>query len=171
MLDFFRKKKPPKRFPPVPDWRPAIVQPLSRIIERMHFYLGKERDFAVFGHGTCVVVESGLSDEDAIAAAKVTLDQIFRYHPDMNPQRMEDGNILVTYNHPAFNVVLADIVAANWHEIDRRHQQALATDEVLMTPRGPNIFDDFGKKALFGRCYMFMDADAPNVVQMERIGL
>lgn len=134
----------------------------------MHYYLGEERDFAVFEHGTCALLEDGLSDEDAIAAAKSILHNIFHYHPDMNPQPMEDGNILVTYNHPAFNVVLADIVTANWSEIDRCHQQALATDEVLMTPMGPNVFDDFGKKALFGRCFMFMDADAPKVVRIER---
>jgi hypothetical protein len=33
---------------------------------------------------------------------------------------------------------------------------------------GANRFDEFGKKALFGRCYMFMDADAPNIVAIER---
>ncbi|AGH86296.1 hypothetical protein F504_3784 (plasmid) [Ralstonia pseudosolanacearum FQY_4] len=37
-----------------------------------------------------------------------------------------------------------------------------------MTPQGSNIFDAFGKKALFGRCFMFMDAQAPVVVRIVR---
>lgn len=43
-------------------------------------------------------------------------------------------------------------------------------DEVLITPLGPNVFDDFGKMALFGRCFMFMDAQDPKVVRIERKG-
>jgi hypothetical protein len=86
----------------------------------------------------------------------------------MNPLPMDDGNVLVQYNHPAVNVVLWDVVERHWAEIDARHQDALATHEVLITPDGPNTFDDFGKKALFGRCFMFMDAQEPEVVRIER---
>jgi hypothetical protein len=79
----------------------------------------------------------------------------------MNPVPMKDGNIMVQYNHPALNVVLDGIAKANWAEIERNHQDALATSEVLITALGSNKFDDFGKKALFGRCFMFMDAQNP----------
>ena len=168
MFGLFGKKVPPKRFPPVPDWRPTIRQPLERIVDRMRYYTNDKRDLVFFEHGTCVLLDDGLSDGDATIAAKAVLHAIFHFHPDMKPRSMDDGNILVTYNRPAANVVLADVADANWHEIDRRHQQALATDEVLITPLGANRFDDFGKKALFGRCYMFMDADAPNIVGIER---
>ena len=81
---------------------------------------------------------------------------------------MDDGNILIAYNHPAANVVLADQVVQHWDEIDQNHLRALSTSEVLITPLGPNKFDDFGKKALFGRCFMFMDAQNPVVVRIVR---
>lgn len=168
MSDLSKKNEGNPQHPPVPDWRPTIRQPLERIIERLLYYTDGKRDFAVFENGTCVIVPEGLSDEDAKAAATDVLSEIFHYHPDMNPVDMDDGNILVQYNHPAFNVVLSDVVGTHWAEVDRNHQQALATSEVLITPLGPNVFDDFGKKALFGRCFMFMDAQHPTVVQVVR---
>ena len=84
---------------------------------------------------------------------------------------MKDGNITVQYNHPAINVVLKDVAEKHWPVIDRNHQDALATSEVLITPLGSNTFDDFGKKALFGRCFMFMDAQAPEVIRIVRAAL
>jgi hypothetical protein len=115
-----------------------------------------------------VLVENGLSEALAVQQATDLLSKIFNFHPDMNPVRMKDGNITVQYNQPALNVVLEDVAQANWADIERNHQDALATSEVLMTPLGQNKFDDFGKKALFGRCYMFMDAQSPKVVQIVR---
>ena len=154
--------------PPVPEWRPDIPQPLDRIIDRFAYYTDGKKDFAVFANGTCAVIPEGLSDADAATAATEILMEIFHYHPDMSPRPMDDGNILVLYNHPAANVVLRDIVEANWDAIDRNHQKALATSEVLMTPLGSNVFDEFGKAALFGRCFMFMDAQDPKVVRIVR---
>jgi hypothetical protein len=61
-----------------------------------------------------------------------------------------------------------DVAEEHWSEIDRRYQEALVTDEVLITPLGNNVFDDFGKKALFGRIYMFMDAQSPKVEMIVR---
>lgn len=158
----------PQDFPPVPKWRPSFAQPLDRIVDRLHYYTNGKRDFAVFANGTCAILEPGLAEAAAIDAAKTTLAKIFHAHPDMNPTPMDDGNILVQYNYPAVNIVLADVVEAHWAEIDARHQDALARSEVLITPLGSNVFDDFGKKALFGRCYMFMDAQNPQVVRIER---
>jgi hypothetical protein len=170
MFGLFGKKTPRNQFPPVPKWRPAIEQPLERIVDRIRYYTNNKRDFAVFRYGTCVLLEDDLSDSQAVAAAKGVLHDIFQYHPDFKPLDMDDGNVLVTYNHPAVNVVLDDIAASRWSEIDANHQKALATSEVLITPLGNNVFDDFGKKALFGRCFMFMDAQEPQVVRIERKG-
>lgn len=141
---------------------------MERIVDRVLYYTDKTKDFVVFEHGTCVLIPDGLSDQQAEATAKSVLHEIFHYHPDMNPQSMDDGNILVAYNHPAINIVLADVTTEHWSDIDKNHQRALATDEVLMTPLGPNTFDDFGKKALFGRCFMFMDAQNPKVTTIVR---
>ena len=134
----------------------------------MLYYTDRKRDLALFANGTCVVLPDGLSDEQAGAYAKDVLSKIFNYHPDMNPTPMDDGNILVQYNHPAVNVVLSDFAAEHWLEIDRNHQRALATSEVLITPLGQNVFDEFGKKALFGRCFMFMDAQQPVITKIVR---
>ncbi len=159
----------PKPFPPVPKWRPSFKQPLDAVVERMHYYAGGKRDFAIFENGTCAVVPEGLTEEDAKAAALQILSAIFNYHADMNPADMDDGNVLVRYNQPAFNVVLSDFARAHWDEIEARYLDALAESEVMINAGGkPNIFDERGKKGLFGRCYMFMDAQAPVVVRIER---
>lgn len=168
MFDFLKREKAQPAAPPVPEWRPSIVQPLERVIDRFTYYTDGKRDFAVFTHGTCAVLPDGLSDADAARAAVGILMQIFHYHPDMNPTPMDDGNILVRYNHPAANVVLQDVVDAHRDEIERNHQKAIAQHEVLITPLGQNVFDDFGKAALFGRCFMFMDAQSPAVVRIVR---
>jgi hypothetical protein len=170
MFGLFKKRAPPgtPRDPPVPKWKPDIVQPIDQIIDRISFYTDRKRDFAVFAHGTCVILASGLTKEEAVAEAAAVLSKIYHYHPDMNPRAMDDGNVLVQYNHPAVNVVLSATTSRHWAEIDRNHQDALATHEVLITPLGQNVFDDFGKKALFGRCFMFMDALDPKVVRVVR---
>lgn len=165
MFEFFKKKP---QLPPVPDWKPSIRQPIDRIVERMLHYTDGKRDLALFQNGTCVLLPDGLSDAEAEAFAKETLAKIFNYHPDMNPMPMKDGNVLVRYNHPAVNVVLSDVATEHWREIHKNHQGALATSEVLITPLGQNVFDEFGKKALFGRCFMFMDAQQPVVTRIVR---
>ena len=172
MFDIFKKKEPPseppKRFPPVPDWKPEIRQPLERISERIRFYTNGSRDFAIFGHGTVAVLPNGLDDTEAEEHARQSLHKVFHAHPDMKPLNMKDGNILIQYNHDVASLVLSDIAEKHWAEIDKEHQRALATSEVLITPLGSNKFDDFGKKALFGRCYLFMDAQSPKVLRIER---
>jgi hypothetical protein len=168
MFEFFKKKKREVPLFPAPEWKPTIQQPLDKIIDRMAYYTDGESDFAVFQNGTCVVLEDGLSESDAELSAKKVLYEIYSYHPDMKPANMDDGNLVVRYNHPASNIVLSDVVEKHWREIDRNHQKALATDEVLLTPLGANVFDDLGKKALFGRCFMFMDAQNPRVVKIVR---
>jgi hypothetical protein len=158
----------PGDFPPVPAWRPSFSQPRAQIIDRIGYYSDRKRDFCVLRHGTCVILEAGLSDDSARAFSLKVLSDILNYHPDMHPAPMDDGNILVRYNHPAMNVVLADIARQYWDEIERRHLEGLTESEVLMTPLGPNKFDAFGKQALLGRAYMFMDAQTPEIVAINR---
>jgi len=159
-----------RQFPPVPLWRPSFSQPRDSVVDRISYYTNKRRDFAVFQNGTCVILDDGLSETEAKAFSLKTLSDIFNFHPDMNPTPMDDGNILVRYNHPAMNVVLHDIAEAHWAEIEARHLDGLATSEVLITPLGPNKFDVVGKQALLGRAYMFMDAQAPKIVDIKRHG-
>ena len=163
-----KKKKPKDVFPPVPDWKPEIAQSIESIIERMVYYTDKKKDLAFFQNGTCVILDDGLSDIEAEQFANEVLSQIYNFHPDMDPTSMDDGNIVVQYNHPAMNVVLENHVNKHWEEIEENHQRALATDEVLITPLGNNVFDDIGKKALFGRCFMFLDAQKPVVIKIVR---
>ena len=155
-------------FPPVPAWEPEIAVPIDKISERFRYYTDGGTDFVVFRHGTCVVVSDGLSEADARREALETVSKIFNYHPDMNPKNMDDGNILIFYNHPAYTVVLDEVTKKHIDTIRENHMKALARDEVLMTPRGANKFDDFGMKALFGRCYFFMDAKKPEVASVIR---
>ena len=171
----WRKKRaqppsePSAKFPPVPDWQPSIVQPLESIEDRVRYYTDGKRDFALFANGTFVLLPVGLSEAQAEAFALAALDEVFHAHPDMRPVAMDDGNILIGYkNDITANVVLSDVVAANWTEIEAQHQRALAKHEVLMTPLGQNKFDAFGIKALFGRCFMFMDAQRPRVLKVVR---
>ncbi len=154
--------------PLVPKWQPSFTQPLDRIGATFAYYTDKQNNFVVLGHGTCVIFADGLSDAQAIASAEATLTAIINYHPDMNPAAMDDGNILVRYNHPAFNVVFTDFAKTHWPEIDSRHLDGLVPEEVLITPEGPNVFDDLGKKALYGRACMFLDAQVPVVRLIQR---
>lgn len=174
MFGIFKKNaplsRPPERFPPAPDWRPDMALPLDKMVERLRFYTNGKCDLAVFTHGTSVILPDDLSDEDAGAYAMDVLSKIYHYHPDMNPTPMKGGDVLVRYNHPAANLVLDEVAQLHWAEIERNHLRALATHEVLMTPLGQNVFDDVGKKALFGRCFMFMDAQSPRIVRIVRKG-
>ncbi len=158
----------PKPSPPVPKWRPSFNEPLDKVADRLRYYTNDKRDFVVFENGTCAIISDGLSDQAAGLAATETLSKIFHFHPDMNPLNMDDGNVMVRYNHPAVNIVLTEVALNHWTEIEARHQDGLTPDEVLITPLGQNVFDDLGKKALLGRCYMFTDAQAPKVVRIER---
>ncbi|WP_447982286.1 hypothetical protein [Achromobacter kerstersii] len=137
-------------------------------MDRTHTYCNGLRDFAVFREGTISILPDGLSDTGAEAHALAALRSVFHAHIDMNPVAMRDGNIVVHYNHDVATVVLRELVDDHWAEIQTRHLDALATDEVLITGAGPNVFDDQGKAALFGRCYMFMDSVDPQVIRIER---
>jgi hypothetical protein len=157
-----------RSFPLVPTWHPSFQQPIDRIVNRFYYYTDGKKDFAVFRHGTCVVLEPETSDADAEAISSGILSKIIHFHPDMQPLRMDDGNIVASYNHPAYSVVLRDVVQAHWAEIESRYMDGLTPYEVLLTPLGPNKFDDLGKQGLLGRAYMFLDAQAPDMIAVRR---
>ena len=149
-------------------WKPSFPHPIDRVADRISYYYDGKADFSIFRNGTCVILDEGLSDSDARRFSLKALADILGFHPDMTPAEMDDGNILVRYNHPAVNVVLSDITKAHWQEIEQRYLDGLTPDEVLITPLGQNKFDDFGKQALLGRAYMFMDAEHPEIVRISR---
>ncbi len=157
-----------KQFPPVPKWKPNLSVSNESQLERMIFYTNEDKDLAQFSNGTIVILEDGLDDVEAKKYANEVLSKIFNYHPDMNPVNMKDGNILVQYNHPAYNVVLTEFTQKHMDVIKSSHLDALATDEVLITGLGHNKFDEFGMQALCGRAFMFMDAQNPEVVHLYR---
>lgn len=134
----------------------------------MTYYTDARVDFVIFENGTCVLLEPNLTEPEAKAIARKTLSDIINYHPDMNATMMDDGNVLVRYNLPAYNVVLRDVARAHWNDIEKSHLDGLVTSEVLMTPHGLNTFDEVGKQALLGRAYMFMDAQSQVIATLKR---
>jgi hypothetical protein len=101
----------------------------------------------------------------AQAASPVPFPPVPKWQPSLE---MKDGNVLAQYNHPALNVVLSASIQTHWQKTETRHLDGLATAEVLIAPAGQNKFDDFGRKALLGRCYMFMDAQEPVEIRIVR---
>jgi len=160
--------EPEGQFPPVPKWKPDFSVSVEAVLEKMKYYSNNGKDIAIFENGTAVVLPDGLSDDAAKEYSLKVLSEIFNYHPDMNPLNMDDGNILVQYNQPAYNVVLSEFASKHMAKIQKHHLDGLATSEVLITPLGSNVFDEFGMKALYGRTFMFMDAQNPKVVQLYR---
>lgn len=166
-LDRF-KKKPKAVLPPVPAWQPEVVQPLDVIIDAVKCYSNYNKDFAIFQNGTIAILADGLSDGEGEVEARRALHKVYHSHPDMNPKKMKDGNTLIHYGYDVANVVLVDIAEHNKELIENRHQDALVASEILVTPLGNNVFNEFGQQSLFGRCFMFMDAQEPKVIHITR---
>ena len=78
IFDKFRKRNEPKKtFPPVPEWKPDIRQPIESILEKIQYYTDNKSDIVIFKHGTCVILNNDLSDQEAQKFAKETLKQIY----------------------------------------------------------------------------------------------
>ena len=169
-----RKSSPPKNvgsgkvpddFPPKPKWKPNVPVDIERTIQTFAYYSDKKKTFAVFENGTCVVIPDGSSNVEN--SAKEVLDKVYNYHPDFNPQTMDDGNFMVSYSQPAFSVVFKDEFEKNRDYIDQNHLDGVVRAEVLLNAkREPNKFDDIGKIGLFARARMFLDAQNPVVVKI-----
>jgi len=155
-------------FPPKPKWKPTVPVDIPRIVQALAYYTERKWSFAVFTYGTCVLLPDGC--KDAEAAAKEVLDKVYRYHPDFNPQAMDDGNFLVSYSQPmCCSIVFKDEFEAHRDYIDRHHLDGLVRAEVLLNGMGQaNKFDIRGRIGLFGRARMFLDAQTPVVVQVWR---
>ena len=94
------------------------------------------------------------------------LDKVYNFHPDFNPQAMDDGNFMVSYSQPAYSIVFKDEFETNRVYIDQNHLDGLTRDEVLLNAKGEaNKFDDSGKIGLFARARIFLDAQNPIVVK------
>ncbi|MCC6937779.1 MAG: hypothetical protein IT226_06115 [Flavobacteriales bacterium] len=154
-------------FPPKPKWKPTVPVDIARTVETFAYYSNRKQTFAVFTHGTCVLLPD--SSKDAEKDAKEILDKVYQYHPDFNPQAMDDGHFVISYSQPAYSVVFKEELEANRAYIDQNHLNGVVRDEVLLNAnREPNKFDDMGKIGLFGRARMFLDAQDPVVVQVWR---
>jgi len=150
-------------FPPIPKWKPNLPIDIDLIYEKTKYYTNSNLQFAIFENGTVVFFPDRI--ENIEDSAKASLDKIYNFHPDFNPLTMDDGNYLVEYNHPAFNIVFKNEIENHWSYIDENHQDGICPSEVLIGPSGPNVFDTIGKICLFGRAKMFMDAQSPKIVK------
>lgn len=155
-------------FPPRPAWQPEFKITNDLVEDRMSYYLDDRADFVIFQNGTTVVLPEGLNDAQAIAHAKRVLDAVYNFHPDFHPMAMDDGNLLIKYNHPAYNIVIDAFAEAHMDKIESQQANALAKDEVIIGPEGTNKFDPFLMKALYGRTFMFMDGHAPIIERIYR---
>ena len=157
--------KAPDDFPPKPKWKPNVPVDIERTIQAFAYYSDKKKTFAVFENGTCVLIPDGSSNLEN--SAKEILNKVYNYHPDFNPQTMDDGNFMVSYSQPAFSVVFKDEFEKNRDYIDQNHLDGVVRAEVLLNARRePNKFDDIGKIGLFARARMFLDAQNPVVVKI-----
>jgi len=157
--------KLPDDFLPKPKWKPNIPVDIERTIQTFAYYSDKKKAFAVFENGTCVLIPDGSPDPES--TAKEILNKVYNYHPDFNPQAMDDGNFMVSYSQPAYSVVFKDEFEKNRDYIDQNHLDGVVRAEVLLNAKGePNKFDDIGKIGLFARSRMFLDAQKPVVVKI-----
>ena len=154
-------------FPPKPKWKPTVPVDIPRTVQTFAYYTDRKRAFAVFTHGTCVLLPDGY--KDAERDANEILDKVYRYHADFDPQAMDDGHFLVSYSQPAYSVVFKEEFETHRDYIERNYLDGVVRDEVLLNAKGEaNKFDDRGKIGLFGRARMFLDAQSPVVVQVWR---
>lgn len=157
--------KTPEDFPPKPKWKPNLPVDIERTIQTFAYYSDKKRTFAVFQNGTCVLIPDGSSNLES--AAKEILNKVYNYHPDFNPQAMDDGNFMVSYSQPAYSVVFKDEFEKNRDYIEQNYSDGWVRDEVLLNENGKSDkFDDRFKIGLFARSRMFLDAQSPVVVKI-----
>ena len=151
------------QFPPVPKWKPDVPVDIERTEKTFAYYLNHKKAFVVFKNGTCIPVYSPNLENEA----KEILNKIFHFHPDFNPQQMDDGNFTVSYSQPAYSIVFKDEFENNRGNIEKNHLDGLTYGEVLINAQKErNKFDDRGKIGLFGRARMFLDAQNPIVVKI-----
>jgi len=153
----------------VPAWKPSVERDIDKISERCHFYLNQTKTIVVFSHGTCVIVDDGLPGDQSYSQAKTKLSGFLKAHPDFTPMEMKDGNMVVNTPHiDTLTVVLKETMATHADLIEENHQKAIPSHEVILTPLGHNIFESLGYNALFGRSFIFWDAQELQPVKLLR---
>lgn len=167
-VSLFGQNKTPDDFPPKPKWKPDITVDLAVVADRASYYTDKKKLVVIFRHGTCVVLPADLAKPEE--EAKAVLDRVYNYHPDFNPQPMDDGNFIVSYSQPnCFSVVTKEEFEKNREYIQKNHLNGVVRDEVLLNAeKKPNVFDDRGMLGLFGRARMFLDAQKPEIARVIR---
>jgi len=159
-------QKPADDFPPKPKWRPNVPVNIETVADRAAYYTNRQRTVVIFRNGTCVVLPRESAKPEV--EAKEVLNKVFNYHPDFNPQAMDDGNYAVTFSQPnCFAVVTRSEFERNKDYIVKNHLDGVVKDEVLLNAeKKPNVFDERGMIGLFGRARMFMDAENPAIVKI-----
>lgn len=143
----------------VPAWKPDCDRDLERIATLCTHFTNGATSFVVFSHGTCVIMDSPVNEEEAFQTASQHLSLFLKSHPDVQPLAMNDGSVLVqSLNVSAVSIVPPETLASYQSQIEENHLSAIPGHEVIMTPNGPNVFDDFGKQVLFARAFIFWDA-------------
>lgn len=154
-----------KRFPPIPTWRPNTPVDIEHILSTAKHYTGNKLQLAVFKYGTVALMVKRV--EDIELEAKSALHKIYYAHPDFKPVTMDDGNYLIEYTQPAFNIVFKQELEQYWTYIDAHHIEGVCNEEILIDGGGrQNVFTDLGKISLYGRAKMFMDAQDPQIVKI-----
>jgi hypothetical protein len=168
LTSLFGQNKKPDDFPPKPKWKPDIPVDLSVVADRASYSTDKKKIVVIFRYGTCVVLPPDRAQPED--EAKATLDRVYNYHPDFNPQSMDDGNFIVSYSQPnCFSIVTKEEFEKNRDYIRMNHLDGVVRDEVLLNAeKKPNVFDDRGMMGLFGRARMFLDAQKPEVLRVLR---
>lgn len=168
LASLFGQNKKPYDFPPKPKWKPDIPLDLSVVAHQASYYTNKKKIVVIFRHGTCVVLPADHAKPEE--EAKAVLDRVYNYHPDFNPQLMDDGNFIVSYSQPnCFSVVTKEEFEKNREYIRKNHLDGVVRDEVLLNAeKKPNVFDDRGMLGLFGRARMFLDGQKPEIVRVLR---
>lgn len=162
----FGQNKKSDDFPPKPKWKPTVVVDLAMVADRVRYYTDNKKIVVIFRHGTCVVLpaDAAKPEDDA----RTVLDAVFNYHPDFNPQLMDDGNFVVSFSRPnCFSLVTKKEFEANREYIRKNHLDGVVRDEVLLNAKKePNVFDERGMIGLFGRARMFLDAQKPEIAKI-----
>jgi hypothetical protein len=161
-------QKTPDDLPPTPRWKPTVPIDLPVIAERATYYTDHQKTIVIFKNGTCVVLPADIIKPDE--EAKTVLDKVYNYHPDFNPQAMDDGNFVVSYSQSnCFSIVTKAEFLKNQEYIQNNHLDGLVKNEVLLNAeKKPNVFDERGMIGLFARARMFMDAQKPKIVKILR---
>jgi hypothetical protein len=165
-MGFFDKLFPGDKkaaFPPTPKWRPNTPIDIDEIVNYSKSNIGNMQ-FVVFKYGTVAFLPNRVDNvQDAALSA---LAKVYNYHPDFRPKTRNDGNVIVHYLQPVYNIVFKHEIETYWDYIDKNHLDGICKDEVLIDGTGqPNVLDKLGKICLFGRAKMFMDAQAPKIVR------